>query len=89
MAARRVNSFAGAVITCSNRSAAGQRPDDSGDILAELLIQSGCRIVARVVVAAGLALYDMVKAVDRTAVLSDVRLLAKSGGRSGSWRREG
>jgi cyclic pyranopterin phosphate synthase len=39
------------------------------------------------VVAAGLALYDMVKAVDRSAVLGDVRLLAKSGGRSGQWRR--
>jgi cyclic pyranopterin phosphate synthase len=39
------------------------------------------------VVAAGLALYDMVKAVDRSAVLTDVRLLAKSGGRSGEWRR--
>lgn len=39
------------------------------------------------VVAAGLALYDMVKAVDRAAVLGDVRLLAKSGGRSGSWQR--
>jgi cyclic pyranopterin phosphate synthase len=40
------------------------------------------------VVAAGLALYDMVKAVDRSAVLGDVRLLAKSGGRRGDWRRE-
>jgi cyclic pyranopterin phosphate synthase len=39
------------------------------------------------VVAAGLALYDMVKAVDRSAVLGDVRLIAKSGGRSGQWRR--
>lgn len=38
------------------------------------------------VVVAGLALYDMVKAVDRAAVLTDVRLVAKSGGRSGSWR---
>jgi len=37
------------------------------------------------VTAAGLALYDMVKAVDRGARLSDVRLLAKSGGRSGDW----
>jgi cyclic pyranopterin phosphate synthase len=37
------------------------------------------------VVAAGLALYDMVKAVDRAARLTDVRLLAKSGGRSGNW----
>jgi cyclic pyranopterin phosphate synthase len=37
------------------------------------------------VVGAGLALYDMVKAVDRAARLTDVRLLAKSGGRSGDW----
>jgi cyclic pyranopterin monophosphate synthase len=37
------------------------------------------------VVTAGLALYDMVKAVDRSARLTDVRLLAKSGGRSGDW----
>jgi len=35
--------------------------------------------------AAALALYDMVKAVDRSARLTDVRLLAKSGGRSGTW----
>jgi cyclic pyranopterin phosphate synthase len=40
------------------------------------------------VVVAGLALYDMVKAVDRAAQLTDVRLLAKAGGRSGEWRRE-
>ena len=39
------------------------------------------------VVVAGLALYDMIKAVDRSAVLGEVRLLAKSGGRSGQWRR--
>jgi cyclic pyranopterin monophosphate synthase len=39
------------------------------------------------VVAAGLALYDMVKAVDRSAQLTDVRLLAKAGGRSGEWTR--
>ncbi len=39
------------------------------------------------VVAAGLALYDMVKAVDRAAVLTDVRLVAKDGGRSGTWSR--
>src|SRR5664279_4285238 len=39
------------------------------------------------VVVAGLALYDMVKAVDRAAQLTDVRLLAKAGGRSGVWTR--
>ncbi len=41
------------------------------------------------VVTAALALYDMIKAVDRSAVLGEVRLLAKSGGRSGQWRRDG
>jgi cyclic pyranopterin phosphate synthase len=39
------------------------------------------------VVAAGLALYDMVKSVDRSAQLTDVRLLDKAGGRSGDWTR--
>ena len=36
---------------------------------------------------AGLAVIDMVKAIDRAAVITDVRVLAKSGGRSGEWRR--
>jgi cyclic pyranopterin phosphate synthase len=40
------------------------------------------------VTAAGLTLYDMVKAVDRGAVLSDIRLERKSGGRSGTWSRQ-
>jgi cyclic pyranopterin phosphate synthase len=32
-------------------------------------------------------LIDMIKAVDKGAVITDVRLEAKDGGRSGSWRR--
>jgi cyclic pyranopterin phosphate synthase len=39
------------------------------------------------VVVAGLALYDMVKAVDRGARLTDVQLVAKDGGRTGRWSR--
>ncbi|MHC5010662.1 MAG: cyclic pyranopterin monophosphate synthase MoaC [Planctomycetota bacterium] len=39
--------------------------------------------------AAALAVYDMVKAVDRGAVIESIRLLEKEGGKSGSWRREG
>jgi cyclic pyranopterin phosphate synthase len=35
-----------------------------------------------------LALYDMVKGIDRSASVTEVALLAKSGGRSGEWRRE-
>lgn len=38
---------------------------------------------------AALALYDMVKAVEKGAVITDLRLEAKSGGRSGDWRRGG
>ncbi|WP_137752586.1 cyclic pyranopterin monophosphate synthase MoaC [Sphingopyxis sp. L1A2A] len=33
-----------------------------------------------------LTLYDMAKALDRAMVLGDIRLLEKSGGRSGDWR---
>lgn len=32
-----------------------------------------------------LTLYDMVKAVDKHAVISDIKVLAKSGGKSGDW----
>ena len=38
---------------------------------------------------AALTLVDMVKAVDRHAVITDVRVVAKSGGRSGDWRERG
>lgn len=36
---------------------------------------------------AALAFVDMVKGMDRTVVIQDIRLLAKSGGRSGDWTR--
>ena len=35
---------------------------------------------------AGLTIYDMCKAVDRSMTISDVRLLEKRGGRSGTWK---
>ena len=38
---------------------------------------------------AGLAVVDMVKAIDRDATITDVRVVAKSGGRSGDYRRAG
>ncbi|MCP5111243.1 MAG: cyclic pyranopterin monophosphate synthase MoaC, partial [bacterium] len=40
------------------------------------------------VAVAALTLYDMVKAADRTMVIGDIRLLEKSGGRSGTYIRE-
>jgi cyclic pyranopterin phosphate synthase len=39
------------------------------------------------VAVAGLTVYDMVKAIDRGVVLTDLCLLEKSGGKSGPWRR--
>ena len=36
---------------------------------------------------AGLAMIDMIKAIDKLAVITDVRVIAKSGGRSGDWTR--
>lgn len=40
------------------------------------------------VAVAALALVDMVKALDRQTRITDVRVVAKSGGRSGDWRTE-
>lgn len=37
---------------------------------------------------AALTIYDMVKAVDRAAVITDIRLEEKSGGKSGDFKRE-
>ena len=37
---------------------------------------------------AALTLYDMIKAVDHHAEIGEIRVLAKSGGRSGDWHRE-
>jgi cyclic pyranopterin phosphate synthase len=36
--------------------------------------------------AAALALYDMIKGIDRAARIEDVRLLSKEGGKSGLWK---
>ncbi len=37
---------------------------------------------------AALTVYDMVKGLDRSAAIERVELVAKSGGRSGDWRRD-
>ena len=50
--------------------------------------QTGVEMEALVAVAiAGLTVYDMVKSVEREAELTGIRLVEKSGGRSGTWRR--
>ncbi len=39
------------------------------------------------VTVAALAIVDMVKGVDRSAAIEDCKIIAKSGGRSGDWKR--
>jgi cyclic pyranopterin phosphate synthase len=52
--------------------------------------RTGVEMEAMVAVsAAGLTLYDMCKAMDRGMSLTDVRLVRKSGGKSGVWLRPG
>ncbi len=51
--------------------------------------QTGVEMEALTAVSvACLTIYDMVKAVDRTAVITEIRLEQKSGGKSGDFRRE-
>ncbi len=38
--------------------------------------------------AAALTIYDMVKGTERGVEITDIRLLKKSGGRSGTWTRD-
>ena len=52
--------------------------------------RTGVEMEALVAVsAAGLTVYDMCKAVDREMTLGEVRLVRKSGGKSGEWVRSG
>ena len=51
--------------------------------------QTGAEMEAlSAVAAASLAIYDMCKAVDREMIISDIMLIEKRGGRSGTFRRK-
>ncbi len=55
---------------------------------AEAHWRTGVEMEALVAVsAAALTIYDMCKAIDRSMVVTDVRLVSKSGGKSGDWKR--
>ncbi len=68
-------------------------PDPSRSIIeiearVKVTARTGVEMEALTAVAcADLAIYDMCKAVDRTMVLSEIRLMEKSGGRSGQFKR--
>ena len=63
---------------------------DGVEIRSEVVVtaRTGAEIEAMVACsAAAVALYDMVKAVERGAVITDLKLDPKSGGRTGEYRR--
>ena len=64
--------------------------DDEGvaiEAAVETTAQTGVEMEALTAVSvAALTLYDMLKAIERGARITDVRLVAKSGGRSGEYR---
>ena len=52
--------------------------------------QTGVEMEALTAVSvAALTIYDMAKALEKTMVIGDIRLLEKRGGKSGDWLREG
>lgn len=74
------------------------RPDPGGEGGARLFIEArvethwrtGVEMEALVAAsAAGLTVYDMCKALDRGMSVESLRLVSKSGGRSGAWTRPG
>ncbi len=66
-------------------------PEAGGVVIRSRVVvtaRTGAELEALVACAhAALALYDMVKAVEREAVITDLRLDRKSGGKSGDYRR--
>ena len=64
--------------------------DDAVEILATVKTsdRTGVEMEALTAVSvAALTVVDMVKAVDKAAVISDIKVESKTGGRSGDWRR--
>jgi cyclic pyranopterin phosphate synthase len=58
------------------------------EVRVKVTSRTGVEMEALIAVAcAGLTVYDMCKAVDRSMVLSEIRLMEKSGGRSGHFKR--
>jgi cyclic pyranopterin phosphate synthase len=59
------------------------------EVAVELEGKTGVEMEAMTGAAIGaLAMYDMIKGIDRSAEVTSVRLLVKSGGASGAWTRE-
>ncbi len=78
-----------------NRAEVDFTLDDAGcsvEIAATVAItgKTGVEMEALTAVSvAALTVYDMCKAVDKTMVISNIRLLSKTGGKSGEFKRQG
>lgn len=62
--------------------------DDRVRVIAEVSTKGVTGVEMEALTAASIAaltIYDMIKAVDKHAVITDTRVLAKSGGKSGDW----
>ena len=70
----------------ADRSLPGLRVSSEARLSGRTGVEMEALVAASV---AALTVYDMCKAVDRGMEVGAVRLLEKSGGRSGTWRREG
>jgi cyclic pyranopterin phosphate synthase len=58
------------------------------EVVCEIQARTGVEMEALTGASVGaLALYDMIKGLDRSAAIGPVQLLSKSGGRSGDWNR--
>ena len=66
-----------AVITCSNRSASGERPDDSGELLESMLDAAGHEVVLREIVPDDI---DRIRAVVRQALDAGANAVITTGG---------
>ena len=66
-----------AVITCSNRSSAGTRPDDSGRLLAEWLAGAGHEVVSTMVVPDQV---DLIQAAVSAAIDAGAQVVLTTGG---------
>jgi len=59
------------------------------EVLCGVVARTGVEMEAMTgAVVGALTLYDMIKGIDRGATIESVRLLSKSGGKSGEWTRE-
>ncbi len=83
-------------VELSPRGPPGDEADRSGraalciEACVETRWRTGVEMEALVAVAAaGLTVYDMCKAVDRSMTLESMRLIEKRGGKSGTWKRPG